>query len=340
MKDSFLEGIQSDAEALSLPQGRRPGKPGHQKAVRYIVQRMSEEGLSPFTGSSFKLPYTIKGNEYANLAGVVEGTVSDAMPLLLGAHYDSAIDGPCSDDNAVSVALILNLIGGLRESRLRRSVLVVFFDAEEEPWHGTEAMGSVRFVEDHCRGMDFACALILDAIAHDFEVLVPVLDRFVGRIREFIFLLGSESHSLLPGILERQAGSVKGLRPIATLNRYIPDTSDHMAFRKARQPYLFVSRGRGKFTHTLRDDLAWISWNGVERVGEFTVNLLRELDLSPMERRRIKVDPWRTEAALMRRAAGLLLHPALMMLGNRSPFIRSRKDLDKVAARLSEIVSL
>jgi len=38
---------------------------------------------------------------------MVRGGDPDLAPLLVGAHFDSAIAAPCSDDNAAAVAIAL-----------------------------------------------------------------------------------------------------------------------------------------------------------------------------------------------------------------------------------------
>lgn len=332
--------IREDAEALSLPEGRRVGRPGHGTALEYIERRMEELRLQYFEGSSFRVPYSVEGRQFTNLAGVVPGTEPEALPVLLGAHYDSAVDGPSTDDNAVSVAVILSLAGRLMEETPKRTVVTAFFDAEERPFFGTPSMGSTRFREDHCRETEFAAVIILDAIGHQFELMIPVLDRTVKRIGEFIFVLGSESHNLLPGIVEEAASGAEGLRVIPTLNRYIGDSSDYMAFRKTGQPYLFISRGNGRHTHTLTDDMTWINWKAVEAVSEMTLKLIRKLDEEEMEKGRYMVDSCSFEIRLMKKAAGFLLPVLLPFLGIRRLTLKTRADLDLLAEKLNGFLSI
>ena len=332
--------IREDTGALSLPEGRRVGQPGHETALEYIERRMSLIGLGFFKGNSFRVPYRAEGGDFTNLAGVIPGIDHEAMPILLGAHYDSAVDGPCTDDNAVSVAVILSLAEKLTQEKTGRTVIIAFFDAEERPYFGTEKMGSVRFYEDHCSKIEFAAVIILDAIGHNFEIMVPVLDRTIRRIRQFLFVLGAESHSSLPGIVEEAASSAENLRVIPTLNRYIGDSSDYMAFRKAGQPYLFISRGNGRHTHTQADDMAWINWKAVGAVSDMTLKLIRNIDEEEMNEGRYKVVPFSFEIRLMKKAAGFLLPVLLPFLGIRSLTLRTRADLDVLAEKLSGFVRI
>lgn len=332
--------IREDTSALSLPEGRRVGQPGHEAALRYIERRMTLIGLGFFNGNSFRVPYRTEGREFTNLAGVIPGNDPEAMPILLGAHYDSAIDGPCTDDNAVSVAVILSLAEKLIEETATRTVIIVFFDAEERPYFETSEMGSVRFCEDHSGNTEFAAVIILDAIGHNFEIMVPVLDKTIRRIRQFLFVLGAESHSKLPGIVEDVASSEENLRVIPTLNRYIGDSSDYMAFRKAQQPYLFISRGNGRHTHTLADDMTWINWPAVDSIADMTLTIIQRIDAENMEEGRNKVDPYSFEIRLMKKAAGFLIPILQPFLGISRLTLKTRADLDALAAKLSDLIRI
>lgn len=332
--------IREDTGNLSFPEGRRVGTTGHGIALSYIEGRMGEAGLSFFRGNSYLLPYSRGGTEFTNLAGMIPGSEKELAPVLMGAHYDSAIDGPCSDDNAVSVAVVLAVCERLKVLKPRRTVIAAFFDGEERPYFGTESMGSIRFHEDHIRGTDLAAAIILDAIGHDFEIMVPQLDNTLKRIREFIFLLGSESHWELPAIVEKASSRVKGLRVIPTLNRYIGDSSDYMAFRKAGHPWLFMSRGNGKFTHTMKDNMEWVNFKAVDSVLELLLSMLEELDRANMEQREKPVETAGYEIRMLKRAAGFLLPGLIMYLRRGKLRLKSREDLDELAGRLKGFIGL
>jgi len=325
--------IKQDTEQLSLEKGRRPGQPGHEIALKFLERRMGEIGLAPYEGDSYALPY----GEFTNLAGVIEGTDSSALPVLIGAHYDSAIDGPSSDDNAVSVALILHTAELLIKKSPSRSTVIAFFDAEEKPNFLTKNMGSLRFYKDHCEDMEFACVIILDMIGHNFEVGVPPVDLLVPGIKDFMFVLGSESHTQLPDIVERASKDTKRLRIIPTLNRYIGDRSDHHAFRKAGQPYLFLSRGWGKYSHTPKDNIQWINFSGVHRIENFLLRLLEQLDTAPMETRLEPADPFRYEIRMMRKAIGWPLPFILACLGFFRMALHSREDINSLMRKVLKL---
>ncbi|MCK5064118.1 MAG: M28 family peptidase [Candidatus Fermentibacteraceae bacterium] len=310
--------------------------------MQYLIRRMEEIGLEYFLGDNYSLPYkathpaTGQRIEFTNLAGLVPGTYRTAMPVLIGAHYDSAIDAPCSDDNAVSAALLLSIAEILMKRTLRRNVILAFFDAEESPFFLTDSMGSIRFYIDHCRGLNFACVIILDMIGHDFKMGIPLVDMLMPEIRELLFVLGSESHTLLPSIVEKAASSARHLRIVPTLTRYIGDTSDHHAFAAGGQPYLFFSKGRGHHSHQPEDTLEWINFSRVKRVLDFLLKIVGLLDKAHMNRGRKSIDPSEFEIRLLRKAIGLPFPFLLRFMGLRKLSLRSRRDLDALAAKMSE----
>jgi hypothetical protein len=335
--------IEADTRALALPHGRRVGQPGHETARRYLLERLTEIGLEPFAGDGFEIPYEgwtpIGNQQFTNLVGVAPGRDRSLPPFLVGAHYDSVIDAPCADDNATAVAVALAVAETVAESPLRRDVIVALFDAEEPPHFLGPNMGSIRFHADHARDIDFRCVFIMDLIGHDVELGDPRLDGAIPGLADLLFVLGSESQTDLPPAVERAAGVADSLRVIPTLNEYIGDMSDHHAFRLAGQPYLFLSCGQGRHYHTPADDMEWVNLEKVRAVYRYLLALLEELDgpgsgpdageLGPAP----DSDQAAFEIRMIESALGSDGLAALQALG--LPSLRSRSDLDQLAALLS-----
>ena len=151
----LVRQLTRDTAALAMPEGRRVGQPGHEIAVRFLKQRLSESNLSPWKDEEFALTYklphpeTKQLQEFTNLIAVIPGKDRDLPPILLGAHYDSVIDAPCADDNATSVALNLAIAKEFSESELQRDLIIALFDAEEPPHFAGKTMGSIRYYNDH-----------------------------------------------------------------------------------------------------------------------------------------------------------------------------------------------
>ncbi len=326
--------IRRDTEKLSLPQGRRVSQPGHEIVLLYLKKRMKEIGLIPFKNNNFCLPYN---DQFTNLAGIIPGENSSALPILIGAHYDSAIDAPCADDNAISVALILSISEILMKKSPERKIIVVFFDAEEKPNFLTENMGSTRFCNDHCSDIDFACVVILDMIGHDFQVGIPIVDFFIPGIRQLLFILGSESHQELPGIVSLASAETDGLRVIPTQTRYIGDRSDYHAFRKAGQPYLFISKGWGKHSHKPEDTVDWINFSTVELIQKLLLDMLKLMDKASFQKRIASDDPFLYEIRMMKKAIGWPMPLILGCLGFHKLALRSRKDINSLMSKVLKL---
>ena len=350
--------IESDVRAIALPRGRRVGQPGHDVAREYLRGRLEEIGLEPFWGDSFELPFerphplTGTRTEFTNLIGVVPGSKRDLPPVLVGAHYDSVIDAPCADDNATSVAVALAAAESFVAEPLERRVVIALFDSEEPPYfHEPGTMGSTRFYEDHCEGVSFACALIMDLISHDVELgfvqAGSLPQEAEDRIRKLLFVTGAESGPHLSPAVETAAARVGELNVVPTLNSYVGDMSDQRAFRLGGEPYLFLSCGQGRYYHHELDSLTtpgWINFEKTRRVHELVVELLREVDSRPDDgdgpesgatpgpKLPDPIDTTEFEIRRLEAAFGPLLPAILRQVGLTE--LRTREDIDRIAAAL------
>ena len=328
-----------DTTALALPKGRRVGQPGHDIARQYLVERLAELKIAPWKGEDYAitydrpLPNTRAMQRFTNLIGVIPGADRSLAPILLGAHYDSVIDAPCADDNATSVALNLAIAEEFQPGELERDLVIAFFDAEEPPHFLGPTMGSRRFVEDHCQGIDFAGVIVSDLIGHDLKladlgVKVPGGDFILPHTRKTLFVMGAESDSILPPIVEEVAGQIDGLYVFPTLSRYIGAPSDHHAFEKAGHPTLFLSCAQGRYYHDVRDDLKWINFEKLAQITEFTEGCIRGIDAKAERQRKGTCDPFDFELRMIQKAVGPVLPVILKSFGITIP--QSRADLDKM----------
>jgi hypothetical protein len=324
----FVEEITT---TLSMPNGRRVGTAGHDVAKKYLHDLMNQLGLTPFRDQqSLELPFRREGQEFCNLVGVVRGQNSALPPILVGGHYDSVIDAPCSDDNATAVAVAMAIAKTAREKKLRRDLVVAIFDSEEPPYFHSEKMGSTRFYQDHCRGFDFAAAIIMDLIGHDVELADRQLQSAFPNIAQLLAIMGCESHPILPKVVQEAADGVTELSILPTLNDYVGDMSDHYAFRLGGVPYLFLSCGQGKYYHTRHDDLAWINFDKVAAVTHLVERLVSGLDRHSTEEshRAVAHDPFEFEIKCIEKAFGPALQYVLQKIGIRAP-MQSRRDISQ-----------
>ena len=59
-------------------------------------------GLEPLAGPSLVMPYSVRGQRFANVIGVVHGSDAEresggSLPIVLGAHYDTVSGTPRRD---------------------------------------------------------------------------------------------------------------------------------------------------------------------------------------------------------------------------------------------------
>ena len=328
--------IESDVRAIALPRGRRVGQPGHHIAREYLIRRMTEIGLEPFTGDGFELPFEREGTRFTNLVGVISGSNRDLPPVLVGAHYDSVIDAPCADDNATSVAVALAAAETFAAEPLQRDVVIALFDSEEPPYFLSPSMGSTRFYEDHCADVRFKCVLIMDLIGHDVELGLGSVEDAFPYLKDLIFVTGAESDpGRLPGCVQRASYSMGNeLRVIPTLTSYVGDLSDYHAFRLGGEPYLFLSCGQGRYYHHELDSLdtqGWINFEKTQRVFELVIEILREVDGT---RGDPEAAPNTTEFEIrhLEQSLGPLLPALLAQVGLTE--LRTRADIDRIAGAL------
>lgn len=80
---------------------------------------------------------------YCNIVIDLSGQQRPDEIIVIGAHYDTVWLTPGADDNASGVAALLELARLLKDRPLARRVRLVAFANEEEPFYGTEKMGSL-----------------------------------------------------------------------------------------------------------------------------------------------------------------------------------------------------
>ena len=348
MTDSLVQALKVDVEALAIDEGRLVGTVGHETARRYLIGRLSEIGVECYRGDSFDLPYT-RGYVFHNLIGVVRGKTSGTAPVLIGAHYDSALDAPCADDNAAAVAIALAAAQRLIAAPAARDVIVALFDAEEAPFYWSDEMGSVRFYHDYCPPAGFHAVVVMDLVGHDVSLPLPITGPARARIANLLFMTGAESHPRL-GDLVRRTPRPADLPLVATFNRNVGkleamvgesagehrDLSDHYVFRTHGVPYLFLSCGQWSHYHRPTDTPDRLNYRKMARICEFLEALIRSLADEELPRAGksagVEVDTTALEIELLHEAFG----PALPLVQQVTglPRIATRSDLDTLARRV------
>ena len=99
--------------------------------------------------------------EARNVVAEIRGSEKPEEVVLLGAHLDSWDLGPGANDNGVNVALVIDVLRGIKELGLKpkRTVRFVVFNAEE-----LGMWGSAEYVRAHAKELgNIAAVVIFDA---------------------------------------------------------------------------------------------------------------------------------------------------------------------------------
>lgn len=107
------------------------------KAADYIEKEMKKTGLE-----TTRQQWKAKGNVYENI--IASYQPNKTQRFILGAHYDVYKEQPGADDNASSVAGLLEIMRMLSEKELELDYGIDFisFCLEEPPFFKTKEMGS------------------------------------------------------------------------------------------------------------------------------------------------------------------------------------------------------
>jgi hypothetical protein len=321
--DTTIETLKEDILILTSSGERQVGSEGHRAAKEYVLRRMTELKLKPYSGDSLELPYDHLGIQFTNLVGRIPGVSSSHSPILLGAHYDTCGPIPGADDNASALAIVLLVVDKLRSVTLARDVIIAFFDAEEPPHFLTGAMGSIYFYSSQ-RTEEIACAVILDLMGHD----VPI-----EGYEDLLFITGMESHSELEKVIKETEVNEK-IRIVPALNEYVGDLSDHHIFRVNDIPYLFLSCGRWEHYHMPTDTPEKLNYEKMAAMADYLFNLVLTCDTANFQNRLADYDSTPTELEFMNRIFAELFRK--FGIGE----LKCREDISMVARRLMSIFGI
>ncbi len=248
-----------DVAALAAMDGRQAGTVAEERAKAYVRTELHAMGL---------VPADTAGNVWA----LVHGTSDDV--IVVGAHLDHLGPGyPGADDNASGVAVVLALARELvtRRGELERSVLIVFFTAEEEGLRGSAA-----FVANPPVPIARMTAMVnLDMVGR------PLLDQFWFRAPMFLVgidrdrslgLVGVRSYTGLRALVDR---AFRGDRVVAAedlpntigreIERQSEGRSDSASFEAVGVPSLFFGDGESSDYHSPRDVVSKVQGRLLER---------------------------------------------------------------------------
>ena len=224
------------------------------------------------------------GKETAtNLIGFIEGNdpVLKDEYIVVGAHFDhlglggrrsgslnpdTLIIHNGADDNASGTAGILELSYKFMSNKhlLKRSVLVVCFDAEEKG-----LLGSKYYVKNPARNISNTAMMVnMDMIGRLNDK--PVVIGGVGSSGNFVNIIADASNSHTLEIETNMGGMDFG-------------RSDHASFYRENIPVLFFFTGAHEDYHKPTDDWDKIDYKGEKKILDFIYDLI--IDVSQLEKK-------------------------------------------------------
>jgi hypothetical protein len=270
------------AEAVLITVGRirapQPGDPPHPVGIP-AIQVIDDEDIRGWLEDE-DLEITLDAKvepvrvQAYNVVGKLPGRDPDLAEevIVIGAHYDHlGLGGPGSlapdveephngaDDNASGTSALLGLarhFGTQPAQRPARTLVFVAFSAEE-----MGLLGSEHFVSNSPIPLESVVAMV------NFDM--------VGRLRESqLEIFGTETAAEFPALLDSlDANSKLSLSHVG--DGYGP--SDQTSFYARQIPVLHLFTGTHSEYHRPEDDWDLINADGLALVGDFAIQLVREL---------------------------------------------------------------
>lgn len=258
------KGMESDIEYLQNLGPRNSENETNYKQLRqceeWIKQRWESQGYVVK-----KHTFSIKGKEYSNLEIEIKGRTAPSEIIIISAQYDTLPDSPGANNNGSGMAILFQLSHLLRKHTPDRTLRLLNFVNEEDPFFGTEMMGSFQYAKrSHQLREDIKVMLSMDALGiykeePDSQKLPFPFSMFYPNRGNFLAFIGNlRSRKYM---VEATRGFKKGSSfPIeaGVVPEWIEaaDWSDHRSFWQFRYPGIMVTDTGGFRSpyHTTKGD--------------------------------------------------------------------------------------
>ena len=323
-------------------EGRQTGTPGEIKAAAYIQNRFKELGLTAKGTNDFYQDFTFKPkttphdeikfteNEDGTITGRnVVGFLDNKAEytVIIGAHFDHlgyGGDGSLyrdsikaihngADDNASGVAVMLNLIGKLKEKNTKNNYLFMAFSGEE-----MGLLGSNYFVKNPTIDTKSVSYMInMDMVGGLKDSALAVY----GTGTSPIFKQTLKSHNNNFRLIQKESGV---------------GPSDHTSFYLGDMPVLHFFTGQHGDYHKPSDDAETLNYEGMATISNYIFNIVSDLD----DNGKLAFRKTKSEKAEVRFKVGLGVIPDYMFDGKgmRIDGISEDKPAQKAALQKGDIV--
>jgi hypothetical protein len=267
-------------------EGRYPGTKSMEMATDYLVAKFNDIGLKPIS-NTFIQEFPLAPFWGRNIIGIIEGNDSVLKDeyIVLGAHYDHlgwdyivlgvhydhlgwdyknnqkrVYNG--ADDNASGITALMEVARNILHNKelLKRSIMIVAFDAEEKG-----LLGSKYFIKN------------------------PLVELEKIKIMLSVDMIGMYSFTkqlTFSGCASFEGGTdfLKNVKQVDSINiKYLDyssmwkDRTDTKHFYDNKIPSMYVSTGLTPYYHKYSDDAELIDFVGLSKISEQLVNISIEL---------------------------------------------------------------
>lgn len=276
--------------------GRFPGTAGDTLASTYIVGKLRSLKLKPVVKGKKKIGYyhnftfgkTVERNTH-NIIAVLPGKDKHLKNeyIVVGSHYDHLGLGgkdsgsrrpdtlavhPGADDNASGDAVVLELAKLFKKARSPRSIIFMFFGAEEQG-----LVGSKEFLE----WLKHDDARRINLPANKEGIVAMVNLDMVGRLRDNALSVAGTGTSSDFEAIAKQVAEQTNLQISCTADGY--GASDQASFVAADIPVLFLTTGGHMEYHTPDDVSSTLNYDGMQQTLDFSKELITRLVNMPQK---------------------------------------------------------
>jgi Peptidase family M28 len=270
--------------------GRLAGSPGEMMTADYVDGVLKQAGLLPHR-QYVALPSGTSFNVYVLVEAEAEGGHTDEL-VVIGAHMDHlGVHYPGAEDNASGVAVVLELARALAKRRheLHRSVLFVFFGAEE-----SRSIGAKFFVHHAPVPVSRMAVMVnVDMIGRpliDQTVLGPAKRAFGIDGKRAVGLIGTRHRPALRALVD-DACVQSGIEAVASEDmpdwidretaRQAEGRDDSVAFEAVGVPSIFLGSGESSDYHAPSDTMDRLQPQVMQRRGQALLRVLLALSEAP-----------------------------------------------------------
>lgn len=274
--------------------GRYPGTAGDTLASEFIVDKLRSLKLKPVVKGKKKKAFFqdfTYGKDVErtthNIIAVVPG--KDKLLrneyIVVGSHYDHLGMGgqgsgsrrpdtlgvhPGADDNASGDAVVLELARHFKKARSPRSIIFMFFGAEEQGLVGSKKFLEWMKQEDNQR----------KNLPDSMKGIVAMVNLdMVGRMRDSAMSVSGTGTSSRFKAMAEQAAAQTGLHISCVPDGYGP--SDQASFVAVDIPVLFLTTGGHMEYHTPDDVPSTLNYDGMQQTLDFSKELITQLASMP-----------------------------------------------------------